>query len=804
MTRICRSNLSISLAFVFALSFAGSASAQNACFTVGSEAERAQHVVGIDTVVRLSASCEYAATARGPFVAPGALASRDTDFLEVYQLVASAPNANASGDPRLVVARPARGRRGADEVQHTLLLRYCAHYLLEEQLGFRVTPEAGGERFRVQRAPGGEDCGGAQVELRAVRGAGDRLYGGAVEQTLGLAQSSLVLPAGDWSIYAARPGAVVALRVGVFRSQRTVTPLANHLRSVGLDPADEASVPPLFAARWDVGSPGLLLHPTNAAMTEELLWPELRTAADAGLLWLATRGEGTPTVIAPLQLEATEVPAVRLPDGPVRDEMRRAYGEAGDALAPTPSDWRSVFDHLAVCLTPSYHEARGAEIGGPVPDPGMCAALGGLAILAQAEEATPARFCIQHGMQIIGARGARQDLGEEECFPLPAPESADRPPYRIAIAGDRIKVEGPGLCVLLDNRQMTVGEGGAITLDRSGLLEIRQSGGEGCTSVQSIARLRLPVLDPERDWHPVGLYTSADPERLQCSSDDERRCPWRALDHDENEIFAFVEPRHELEFRLSTSPQVAAAINADHTSTVQLGQDVPVLSGVRGRFEGAREEAIVALISRDGACPSSETTYAEVRERAPIDVDDMQVDATFHALLLAVESDDRPVQCLARASFRMRPSRAIAALTVEDFLGLELGLLGDTQLVFFANEPYALGFMLPLVWFRLTPGQRWVALEVSGNLVLGAGLASDPDPGAGISHPALSRVGVSLSWALSLGVPDYVPRLLQIGGMLHGAAETYPDDAMGNSQNPIVSFFVSLNLATLIDLAGGR
>lgn len=242
------------------------AAAQDACFTLpgaAGEAGRTQHVVGLSTTVRLSAGCQYAVSADGPWAAPGALAGRDTDFLEIFQHAASQPSARVEGDPRLVVARRTGARQ---ESSHSLMLRYCAHFLLEEQLGFRVVPSGGS--FRIERA-GGPACDAGSVELRAVEGAQtERLFAGAAAQTLGTSQSRLELPSGDWSIYAARPGGAVGLRVGVFRSQRVVTPLANHIRSVGLEPPAEAAAPPLFAARWDPSSPGLLLHPTGHALAQ--------------------------------------------------------------------------------------------------------------------------------------------------------------------------------------------------------------------------------------------------------------------------------------------------------------------------------------------------------------------------------------------------------------------------------------------------------------------------------------------------------------------------------------------------------
>lgn len=786
------------LVIAVVLAFGSSAYAQSQeCFTVAGEGARAQYVVGLDTIVRLSAQCEYAVAPGGPWIAAGALAARDTDFLEIFQHAGG-----GTGDPRLVLGRRPSGRR-ADPVQHTLLLRYCSHYLLEEQLAFRVTPQPGGGGFRIDRTSGG--CDGERVELRAVRGGvSNNLYTGAADQTLGTAQASLTLDLGDWAIYAARPGSSVGLRIGVFRAQRVVTPLANHLREVGT--SGESTAPPLLAARWDAGAPGLLLHPTDAALASELLWPELRTAADAGLLWLADpRGE-RPTVISTVELEAGEPAAVRLPDSVVRDRMRETYGEAGALLAPNEADWASIFDRLAVCLTPSYHDARALAAGAAIPDAGACASLGGLAVLAQ-QAAGEARFCLRRGIQVITGTGVRHTPGEPECFPLPPIGAEGRAPYRIGVAGDRMSVQGEGLCVLLDNQPLAPGPDGEIVLDRSGLLEIRQAGGEGCGSVQSLARLRMPILDPQRDWHPVGLYTSASAERLQCSREDTRSCPWRVLDRDELDTFAFVESRHELEFRLTTSPQAAAAINADPTSPdVQLTQDIPVLTGVRGEFEGAEEPAIVAYVSRERACPSPERTFAELRARTPVDADDLPPDATFTVHLLAVTGLDAPTQCLARASFRMRPSRAIGVVNVEDFLGLELGLLGDVHLVFFANEPYALGLTLPLVWFRVALGQRYIVLDIAGNLVMAAALEPVTFGGGSAvtdgSWGLLTRTGVSISWAASFGVPEWnIPRLLSVGGMVHGAAETHPPERGGN---PIVSFYFGLNLAALIDLAGGR
>ncbi|MBX3271808.1 MAG: hypothetical protein KF729_16190 [Sandaracinaceae bacterium] len=787
MTR--RTQAALSLALCLALSPTGRASAQEACFaSAGAAAGPAQRLVSLHETVRLSAACEYALSAGGSYVAPGALAGRDADFVEIYRHVAGAGAAPA-GDPRLVYAR----RRAARAEQHTLMLRYCAHYLVEEQLGFRVVPEAGSGGLRVVREASAQ-CDAGRLELRVAAGVGGTLLAGAPPaHVLSVGASSLDLPQGDWSIYAARPGSDVALRVGVFRTQRVITPLQAHLRRAG---AGEAGAPLLFAARWAPDGPGLLLAPTAHVHTQELLWPELRTAADAGVLWLARRGEGErPTIVGNVELEASDAPSVRLPDSVVREVMRRLYGDAADALVPTSADWRDVFSDLGVCLTPSYHQAQAVAAGAIAPAGSACAMLASLAQTAGEAAGgagdVPAQLCLRHAPQRMSAGEPDRELPEAgDCFRLPAAGASEAPPERVAVAGDRVTLEGHGLCVLIDGAPLSpVTPGGAEYELRPGLLEVRQGGGVGCASPQALARLRLPVLDPAHEWHPVGLYAGADENAMDCAASEGLVCPWRAIPRDERDTFAYIRPRQELAFRVSTSAPVRAALERMNGGQ-SFGADVPLLAGVRGLLGGARPPALFGWVTRDGRCP--EVGLAELREQAPPDPDALLADATFDVFLLASRGDDQVPACLAQARFRSRPSRAFIAETVEDFLGLELGLLGDTQAVVFANDPVAMGLMLPLAWFRMTPSIRFIALEIGVNLTMGVAFPQ------GMIGAEASRLGVSLSWALSFGIPEYLPRILTVGGMLHGAAETSSID------DPIVSFFVGLNLATLVDLAGGR
>lgn len=394
---------------------------------------------------------------------------------------------------------------------------------------------------------------------------------------------------------------------------------------------------------------------------------------------------------------------------------------------------------------------------------------------------------------MMGAEGARWEAQGGDPLCLDLPDRGDPMPFRVATVGDRVSFEGggQGLCLLVDNRPIE-GREGEYLLESSGLLEVRQGGGEGCTSQQALTRLRLLVIDPEREWHPVGQHTNRRGSASCGEGDDAgaRRCPWRALRHDEQEVFAYVRPRSSLEYRLSTSPAVASAINREPEGRVQLGQDVPMLSGIEGDFEGALPPGLVAFASSEGSCPTE--SFQELRSRPPLDPDSQVVDRIFHVYLAAVEDPEGPVHCVARATYRVRHSRDLVNAHAGRWLGFELGLLGDTQFAFYVTAPLALGVVIPVFYLRLALFpvrlQRFLALEVAGNLTIGMSL----------DEVDISRAGVSLSAALQLGIPRYVPRLLSVGVMLHGAAQTHPSD------NPIFSVYLSLDLSTLIDLAGGR
>lgn len=784
------------------------------CFAAPARRGRAAQVVGLESSFRVSARCEYARRSAGPYMPLTELAGQEADFITVYRQLAEATRAERGamplGDPRVLFGRP---RAGGDT--QTLMLKYCSHYLLEEQLGFRVVSRAGGGDVRVERvagapgSPGAGDCGAAALELRAYEGPSDeRLRGGPPAHVLETGRRALSLPHGDWGLYAARPGSEVGIRVGVFRSQRVVTPLVRHLRDVGLagparsEPARSGRTPgdrPLLSARFPSGGRGLSMVATPYAQSQALLVAELRTASDAGLVSLTRTDRGErPVVVTPLVVEAGDAPeqpvGVRVPDSLVVDYLQQTYGDASRSLTPSLADWTRIMSKLALCLAPSYQPSSGAlagplVAGQPADDSAVCAAMSGLVSFRQVSESGAggeARLCHWGGMQVLSHRGARR---QPRARPFCAGLSSPRLAARIAMVGDRVSLEGEGLCVLIDNEKLTP-QDGQYRLERHGLLEVRQGGGPTCQAQQALSRLRMWVVDPERQWLPVGLHPESG-EASACSDPSgEGPCPWETLSHDESGTFAFIRRDHDLRFLWSGSPIAAAALNADPERSVQIGASVPLLSRVEGGFSGVKAPALIVHAQRSDLCPQEGGhTFESLTREAGAQPEALPPDASFHVFLLGVSEPSRPVQCLARARFRVRPRRAFAE-TVGDALTFELGVLGDVRAALFFSEPVAAGFVLPVAWFRVMFPFRFVGFELAGNAV--AAGAFDP--------PEVSRVGVAISAAFEFGVPDWLPRLLSVGVMLHGAAQTHaaPRD------NPLFSAYLGLNLASLIDLAGGR
>jgi hypothetical protein len=379
-------------------------------------------------------------------------------------------------------------------------------------------------------------------------------------------------------------------------------------------------------------------------------------------------------------------------------------------------------------------------------------------------------------MRALSVGGAEPSTAlREECRTLPSaagdPEGAA--PLVVAMVGDAIAPQGAteGLYLCLDNDCRALDDETSRSLWRAGALELRQAGSaEAARGPQGVALLRALVLDPARHWVPVGLQLGGggtDPQR-----------PWRSLDHDEHDVFAFVRGRSALSFRFAASPTAAAVWNVPDATTV-LTDALPVVGGVRGAPAAPPSSALVVLVSREDRCPRG--SAAGVRAQVPPDPDGLLVDQTFHAFLALYRDDAQPYECLARASFRVRESRALAPAR-----WLHVGLLGDVQLAAFFTAPASLGALLPV-------GYAHARLPWGFGLDATVSLAS----AVSFEHAQVTRAGVGFTLGAGWGPLSVAPRLLSVGLMVHATAGTADDE-------PWFSPYLALDLSTLVDLAGGR
>ncbi len=762
--------------------------AAGSCFTTA-EGAAAPSVVGLDATVVASPDCRYSTTRDGaPVALPAEAAGHPIGFLELYAAVAGDTADSTESRARFVYARPATRRRGVLEADQSLALRFCVHFVMEEELGFRIRTGATDELIIERSGTPATDCGSARLDLRvlplAADGAAPMILHGDAPQTLAATQRDLHLAHGSYAFYAARSGAPLALRVGQLASRGAHTPLRDHLRAAeraSARPEIPGERPALLETTWSDDTGALLLRPARDARLAPEVWSEARTAAAAESLWLARRRtqDAAPRIIEVARVEPGGS-GIRLPDDIVEEHLRALYGRASASLAPSLAEWRTVLDGLELCLAPTYG-AGDRLVTGPVPAGSHCAPLPALAAVMQPATAaggeTP-RLCIERGMQVMSAAAATRiapPRPEENCLPLDGTATAPL----LAIRGDVVRLRGAtagSLCVLLEGQPLDLPAAGA-PLPRAGLVEVRAGAGAQCAARQGLALARLAVLDPEREWHPAGLYTSTEPARPNVPA-------WRRLGHDEDTVFAYTRSRQTLDFRLSTSPLLAAAVNTPDAPAA-LTQNVPALGGVTGTIEGAHPPLVFAYVSRDEACPR--VPLERLRRRVAVDPGGLPVDATFHVFLAADEGPTRFPVCLARASFRVRASRIFLATTPAPALRIEAGLLGDVRAVVFFVRPTAIGVALPAAWLRLSL-TSWLGFEFAAPLTF----ATTFEPSA------ISRAGVALSALMELGVPEIAPRLLGVGTMLHASGGNHPDG------EPLLSFVVALNLSTLVDLAGGR
>jgi hypothetical protein len=675
-------------------------------------------------------------------------------------------------------AQPSPSRR----VQ-SVFLESCASHLLSgatEIVRLRVNTES----HLLEITPAGSnECGAQGTTLRLAppppQPQGPTCAGDACGPvTVSLAQShTQALPVDhDWAVYAARRDG----NAGMFLGHVHVGNPDTALRRIFAQPEGR-----WFEPRWQHGRFRLARAGTFASQTEA--WDEWRLAAAAQQIWLADIPRGndpsTAVVHGAVQNDA-EGEAMLLPDDLVRDALRTRYGPAGDDIVPTVSEWNDIVSHLEACVVPRY-QGEAAAASAHLPRDARCVHLANVIGPMQVASSAPsAQACVHRHMRVLTHDGSRvgDDLGDA-CVPLVtvATQGAPSAPP-IATVGDTLQVTGApsGVQLCIDDRCRALDANGRVNLDAAGLVELRLGDrAEDGTSLQNVALARVVVIDPSQQWQPVGLYTGGATPGAR---------PWSAIDRDESDVFAFARRRQSLSFSFSASEDVAPVLNAPtpHGVSPHLASDLPVVAATTTPMPSPPPSALVVLVSRDAHCPSG--TAAQVRRNALADPHAMYVDERFELYLAQYRADDQPYQCLARASFRVRPS--LALVPAHDLPWFQVGLLGAPRLVAYFTQPSAIGLALPAGYAhaRLPSPTDWFHWDVELSVMLTASLTFE--------EGVLTRTGVATAAALEFGFWR-LSRLLSIGVMVHEASITW-------AYHDPVSGYVALNLGALFDLAEAR
>ncbi len=637
-------------------------------------------------------------------------------------------------------------RRGAPEAIASIFVDHCSDYLLAPGGAFRVRP--GGERGSLEVVRVSPRCGAAALELH-FECPGSR--GGAEAVSLRVGQDAQTLPpcGAGWRVRAApphsRPYPLGRLQAG------GETPLQSYF-------ADGAPRP-LLRPDW-AGPQGLRFAPAD----DPTLWEELRAAFASGAARLvrkagvssraACAGEGEPVDVS------VGAGGLRIDPRYLAREMSRRYGDEGDRFAPSLAQMKSLAGELHVCLAASYgvRQVGGALHGLPLP---RLADVG-----AMDRRFRGAEVCVEHRLSRVTPEGLEEREGERQCAPVA------ETPLLAAVAGSVLEVpQGAIACV---GREPLRGEGRRYVLPR-GFVDVRVETHGGCRSLEAASLGRIGVLDPGRDWIPAGL------QRVARGGVGHPELPaWRGVRRDDPRTFAWVRRRDALRFRLTTPEGFAAAWNhPSRGAPTAVSQFAPVIGDEEGDFGHARPPAFTTRISGGPSCPLAEESSEHVNP-AGVHVDQL---VYVH---LAVD-DGRSPRCLASAALRAWEPRVVASLGRSERRQLRFGVLGDARLGVFVSgpEPGAIGLLLPVLYTDLHLKYGFL-FELS--LPLTAAIAWDDGRG--------SRVGAGLMAAMNWGVPQIAPRLLTVGFLLH-PPWPHPDDE-------VWSFFFGVDVASLVDLAGGR
>ena len=289
---------------------------------------------------------------------------------------------------------------------------------------------------------------------------------------------------------------------------------------------------------------------------------------------------------------------------------------------------------------------------------------------------------------------------------------------------------------------------------------------------------RVVVLDPARDWAPVGVRRQLD------GGVGDALPAWRGARIADPVSFGFVRGEDALRFSVASPGGAAAAWNAavGRRATV-LSEQAPVIGFETGTYGEAGPSALAVAVTSSAACPldaSGEVSRAAMLGPPASFVNDQLVYS--HLMLRNGEAS----RCLSRAAFRVRSSRVVWHHALNSRFRLQSRLLGDPRIGVFIGtpDPIAVGALLPVVELGLRMPHGFSA---SASVPITTAVAFD-------GHA--SRVGPALLLDVAWGLENRAPDLISVGAMVH-APWPHPDE-------PFFSVFAGLNLGALYDLAGGR
>ncbi len=763
----------------------------DSCFSlpdVRSESSKSSaRKITLGTRVVTSAACEYALAADASWVTLHAL---DSDFAGIVDALSRESRSSLTERPTTIYARTraqgAAGSRGGvgNGQLESIFLAACTETLLSEAHGFSLRVPVDTQRPTITRVTDTASCGAAQISLVAVAlpatTAAPLLTRGPFNERLTHAATELVLAPGSYAIYGLRTDDGVGYLLGRVATESSLTPLRQ-----ALDAAAEGQSEPWLRAQWTQGR--MQLTAISDALRQSEAWSELRTVAASDHAWLQRpskrRGErsgGQPLKLGKVVFDAAGS-AILLPADDAARDMSERYGDAGRAMTPDLHEWRSMIDDMELCVAKRYALPHHDRAAATAEVSAQCVAMARLLApmtLQGGMDLGAGRVCVRDNLRIMAVSAAHAGQGlPETCVDLQRESdvATSAPVMPLVNTGSQLRYEGrrsQPLFACVNNQCQPLPEGDAtLALQQQGLLEVRQADSLAhATSSQALTRARIGVINPDRQWHPVGVHT-ADAQHPDG--------PWHTLLHDTDHVFTYARRRQRVDFRLTVTPTLAAAWNQRASANTQLTQDLPMLGGVEGTLEGAKHAALVTLITRGAACP--EASAGEVAAQPAIDPEQLLPDQDFYVHLAHYIAPDQALRCMARAHFRVVDSRSLRATDQ-----IRVGLLGDVQLMLFITRPAAIGLSLPLIYGFW----RWgYGFGLDGSISLSSAITFDPSQ--------ISRTGLMASAALWWGPDAIAPRLLSFGVALHAATGTH-DDA------PFGSVYAGLNLSSLLDLAGGR